>query len=333
MLSRKSDNNNHSSPPAPKAYGAEDASSPIPRSFNPRKRDSGYGTDNSPFSKASTPGRFSSDSDVAEEVVFDLSEELQDVNLSEEVFPFGDDADDTDKEVEEILTESGELGASNTISQPIEINPRRPTAPLPTTREQYDPHDSGVNNRSGASDFQSAETCDVKHKKPTSQYEFRPVDQRNVAGAKTDPSTDDLVEAEATRDEGVPRITGGRLTRGNTLPLLQLSSDEHREDTSDPLPDIPFHRNRSVSLPEVQPLRQQHELNIGRTLRRISDEFDSFHRQRRRQNFLDQASSLPASFDLLGYWNNLRRYLSRDGTEGGDDPDTAPHKCKDRGYE
>ena len=52
-----------------------------------------------------------------------------------------------------------------------------------------------------------------------------------------------------------------------------------------------------------------------------------------RQNFLDQASSLPASFDLLGYWNNLRRYLSRDGTEGGDDSDTQTHKCKGRGFE
>ena len=226
MLSRKSDSNNHSSPSAGTASGAEDESSPIPRSFNPRKRDSGYGTDNSPFSMASTPRRLMSDSDVAG-VVFDLSQELQDVDLSEGVFPFEDeearercdnDADDTDKEVEEILTESGELGASNAISQPIEINQRRPTAPLPTSREHYGPDDSGIHSSSDGSDFQRAKSCDVKHKKPTSQYEFRPVDQRS-AGNKPHPSPDDSVEAEETRDEGVSRIRGGRLTRGKILTL------------------------------------------------------------------------------------------------------------------
>ena len=72
------------------------------------------------------------------------------------------------------------------------------------------------------------------------------------------------------------------LTLGNTVPHLRFQSEDGEEEESSHLHDaIPFQRDRSISLPEIKPLRQQYEQDVGRELRRISDEFDSsFHRVR-----------------------------------------------------
>ena len=64
------------------------------------------------------------------------------------------------------------------------------------------------------------------------------------------------------------------------------SEDDNSEDRNRntcPLPDVvPFQRDRSVSLPEVPVLRHASEQEVGRELRRISDEFhSSFHTVRR----------------------------------------------------
>ena len=62
---------------------------------------------------------------------------------------------------------------------------------------------------------------------------------------------------------------------------VQTEDDVHVRPSA-PLPDVvPFQRNRSASLPVVQPLRQSDEETVGRTLRRISDEFEFYHRERR----------------------------------------------------
>lgn len=182
MLRRNPDSNHQLSPSASKATPGEE-SSPVPKNFNPRKRDIGYGTEFSPFSTASTPRRFTFDSE-AEEAVFDLSQELQAVDLSEEAFPFeteesheryfNNDADDTDKEVEEILNESGELGTSMAVSQRIEISPKRPTAPVPTPNdlhyEHYSPVDVDADNSSGFSECSVPQDYNVKPKRRAGQY-------------------------------------------------------------------------------------------------------------------------------------------------------------------
>ena len=54
------------------------------------------------------------------------------------------------------------------------------------------------------------------------------------------------------------------------------------QEQSGPLPDIVCNiRDRSVSLPDVQVLRRQREVEVGRELRRISDEFHSQYQRRR----------------------------------------------------
>ena len=64
--------------------------------------------------------------------------------------------------------------------------------------------------------------------------------------------------------------------------LQHQTEDVVMTRSSASLPDVvPFQRNRSVSLPEVQPLRQFDERTMGRTLRRISDEFEFYHRESR----------------------------------------------------
>ena len=64
---------------------------------------------------------------------------------------------------------------------------------------------------------------------------------------------------------------------------FQSESDQEGAGCDGPLPDVvPFQRDRSVSMPEVPALRQPSEQEVGRELRRISDEFhSSFHRVRR----------------------------------------------------
>ncbi|KAJ8309444.1 hypothetical protein KUTeg_014318 [Tegillarca granosa] len=56
------------------------------------------------------------------------------------------------------------------------------------------------------------------------------------------------------------------------------------QSLSSPLPDIvPIHRDRSVSLPSVPSLQAQNEAEVGRELRRISDEFHLSYVPRRQR--------------------------------------------------
>ncbi|ESO94346.1 hypothetical protein LOTGIDRAFT_161572 [Lottia gigantea] len=81
-------------------------------------------------------------------------------------------------------------------------------------------------------------------------------------------------------------------SRGTVLRRLRHSSDSddfvngQSSNAHGPLPDIiPHVRDRSVSLPDMQALRVQRELEVGRELRRLSDEFNTSYsrgRERRR---------------------------------------------------
>ncbi|XP_046366164.1 uncharacterized protein LOC124141987 [Haliotis rufescens] len=88
---------------------------------------------------------------------------------------------------------------------------------------------------------------------------------------------------------------------------------QEAESDNAPLPDIvPTPRDRSVSLPDVQALRQQREIEMGRELRRISDEFNSTHGSRRRlypvaENFEGEAASFPGARPAyMTVWTSLR---------------------------
>ena len=72
------------------------------------------------------------------------------------------------------------------------------------------------------------------------------------------------------------------LFSGNVVTRLRFQSESEEDGSEGPLPDvIPFQRDRSVSLPDVPALRRPSEQEVGRELRRISDEFhSSFHRVR-----------------------------------------------------
>lgn len=110
-----------------------------PRALD-KKRDSGYGSDFSPASVKSVQKSFifPGDSEVDGDFIEDFNEmDIQNVD-DEDVFvetnEFGfsaiqelEEGDDTDKEVEELLTESPK---DHSVSDPIDIN--RPPAPLPT---------------------------------------------------------------------------------------------------------------------------------------------------------------------------------------------------------
>ncbi|KAK6182714.1 hypothetical protein SNE40_010336 [Patella caerulea] len=77
---------------------------------------------------------------------------------------------------------------------------------------------------------------------------------------------------------------------GTAVSTLRHYSDS--EDVRDlshpqgPLPDIIPHlpRDRSISLPDMQTLRNQRELEVGRELRRLSDEFNQNYSHRRRRS-------------------------------------------------
>lgn len=115
-----------------------------PRQYNRRKRDSGYGTDFSPASVTALSRRFTFDSDGSE---FDFSGEFGSMDINNDVFSeengsdtckrkqICDDSDDADREVEDLLSESGELGETNSVSEPIKIGSFRPTAPIPSPEE------------------------------------------------------------------------------------------------------------------------------------------------------------------------------------------------------
>ena len=112
------------------------------RDLEARARDSGYVTDFSPASatSASTPRQFRFDSDL-DEYDIGLEEEFEKLGVCDDVFS-GDkedselcDSDTTDREVEELFSDSGELGQYNSVTQPVEITPLRPGAPVPTPRD------------------------------------------------------------------------------------------------------------------------------------------------------------------------------------------------------
>lgn len=140
---------------------------------------------------------------------------------------------------------------------------------------------------------------------------FRPI-SRSVGTQTPSPVSQLVSEAIGVQGDNSRFQPYRLLQRGSGRARPRFQSDSEEDGSDGPLPDVvPYQRDRSVSLPEVQALRLHSEQQVGRELRRISDEFhSSFHRVRPRRGILQHAASFPLNFDLAGYWNSIRRYLS-----------------------
>ena len=192
-------------------------------------RDSGYVTDFSPPSATSTTLRqFRFDSEIDEYGV-ELEEGIEGIDLHDDVFPDEsernannsefDDIDNTDKEVEELFSDSGELGSFNSFSQPIEISNLRPGAPAPTPDELHDEQDNnGADLMNGESnEFTDYTISHSFHHTPWNinrhcrRHVFRPI-SRSV-GTQT-PSPHSQIIDEAIEMCGGARFQPCRLARG-----------------------------------------------------------------------------------------------------------------------
>lgn len=306
--------------------------SPLVFALTGCKRDSGYGTDvNSPASQSSgtsVPRKFtfgSCDTDV--DLNFNETSECMDTNDNEEVFTKYIEepsdaaacqgaADDNDREVEELLNDSAEL--QHSVSEPIDI--KRPQAPVPTPegKDEYDgnwaPEDQAENSEVSRPFYNTSWT-----RRDRARRRFRPIASRSFGTQTPSPRNQDFIE---------PTYPLRPNARG--IPRLRLRSESEctgMEPGFSPLPDVvPHTRDRSVSLPNVPSLRQVHEQEIGRELRRISDDFhSSFTPVRRREAIPEYPSSFPRQFNIniQACLRSIRRIVSSSSFDQvHDDPST-----------
>ncbi|XP_045173814.2 uncharacterized protein LOC123535283 [Mercenaria mercenaria] len=303
---------------------------PLLPAITGNKRDSGYGTDvNSPASQSSgtslprkfTFGSYDTDVDIAETL------EEMDLNENEDVFIKCDEAneaigqngdDDNDKEVEELFNESVEIDHS--VSEPIAI--QRPQAPIPTPEEKE-------GDRNNLEWIPLDQTEDSTVSKPfyvnswtrqdRQRRRFRPIASRSCGTQTPSP------KAQEFGHVGHPCRTLRPNAKGKGLPRLKLRSESECSEVEgySPLPDlIQQTRDRSVSLPSVPSFRQMQEQEVGRELRRISDEFNSsFTPFRRGEAIPEHPSSFPrrVNIDIHACWSRLRRIVSSSSLEQDQD--------------
>ena len=159
---------NEEDPNSSALQGFAEVTPKLPKDVNFRARDSGYVTDFSPASATSplTPRQFRFDSDLDEyDTDVGLEAEMDKIAICDDVFHLEQDdnidtgeflCDSDDREVEEFFSDSGELGQYNSVTQPVEITPLRPGAPVPTPidssedplNDSSDSTNSDVNNDS-----------------------------------------------------------------------------------------------------------------------------------------------------------------------------------------
>ncbi|KAH3711872.1 uncharacterized protein LOC127858289 [Dreissena polymorpha] len=273
--------------------------SPSERLGPDRKRDSGYGSDFSPAAGTPIQRKFTFDE---RDVTASLTSGFGAMNVAsddekleyDEVFVesrnFGvidecDESDDTDKEVEELLSDTPDC---RVFSNPIAAS--RPVAPAPSRDSDGECSDSGIENSVDfniASPFYHTQWSRLDRK--SCGRPFRPILSRSV-GTQTPSPVCHIVE-EAFR---VPELV--EMTRNGNRGQSGLRQRFQSECFS-PLPDVvPTSRDRARSLPDVESLRvhQTQEKTVGSELRRISDDFHMARCRRRNQ----------------GYWASLRRYVS-----------------------
>lgn len=291
-----------------------------------KKRDSGYGTDatvNSPASLSSAVSiqpRFtfgSIDTDVS------LNEDLENMDVEDSEEVFADDKpvlrnvpnsdfvcpeQDVDKEVEKL---TGNIPLIIRKSEPIAI--QRPQAPVPSpealdvdddlTRPVWRADDYLGENHLISSPFHHTAWT---RRERNRHNRFRPIASRSY-GTQT-PSPHGQIIRQAL-------VQASRPGRQNLR--LRIRTESETSDGSQ-LPDvIPLTRDRSTSLPAVSYRQQIHEQEVGRELRRISDEFHSSFRPFMRDASDRHASSLPTRVTLSfqATWTRIRRVFSNSDLE------------------
>lgn len=292
------------------------------------KRDSGYGTD--AFSSPATfssPASVSSGRSIPRRFTYekldtddDVSGDIEEMNIDEDEEVFEDEKDiqagciseedDVDKEVES-LTDS--IESPHIKSQPIPI--QRPQAPGPNPEDMEDEDDRGIVMRNVGDYSREYHMISSPYHhtdwtpKDRSRHRFRPIASRSCGTQTPSPHCQIIRQAIVQGRSGRPRLR------------LRIRTESEVADYK--LPDVvPFPRDRSTSLPSVPTLRQVQEQEVGRELRRISDEFHSSFTPYRRTDSQRQASSLPTrvTFSFQATWTRIRRVfsnsaLNQDGME------------------
>lgn len=276
-----------------------------PRQYDRRKRDSGYGTDFSPASVTALSRRFTFDSDL-DGSEFDFSGEFGSMDINNDVFSeeigsdtciskLCDDSDDADREVEDLLNDSGELGETNSVSEPIKIGLIRPTAPIPSPEEIWDDllnnnyyKEEGEFSEHGANPVEDklGNIC-----RRCRQCSFRPISCS--VGAQT-PFPHSHMTKEDLGGIAKPRFQPYALAKGSAVNRLRHRSD-NENSSNDHAPDVePLQRDRSYSLPYIPGLRQPYEYGISNDGRRkdIGYASDSAsNNDRKRQSSIQRVSS------------------------------------------
>ena len=138
--------------------GASHIEVPIDKTLSPKhsrhKRDSGYSTDFSPSSVTGKMRHFTFDSDAGD-LEFDLGDEFQNMDLSNDVFTdegrgYSDaDSDEADKEVESLFSDSEGLGEVTVLSNLTEVKMFRPAAPIPSPFGTSSENNDSVRSKCG----------------------------------------------------------------------------------------------------------------------------------------------------------------------------------------
>ncbi|KAL4238302.1 hypothetical protein ACF0H5_003014 [Mactra antiquata] len=279
-----------------------------------RHRDSGYSSEFSPSTVKSQAKCFNfdndDDDDDEDEYFPDVFCSNEEISADEDIFInefksvmnviYEDnvhDDNDVDREVEELLHDKPNVHGNIELQQSV----HRPSAPLPSL------------DNSPNIDNDDNELCLISspfyHTKWTIRDRvifrnpFRPLVSRSV-GTQTPNPHCQLVH-EALRSE--------TLVLNRETPSRRLLV--HNDQIIPPLPDVvPMSRDRSVSLPDVHSFHSQQQQQVGRELRRISDDFHSDylkrHNRRSRTRSEDLSLSLRLRVDVPACWNSLRHFVS-----------------------
>lgn len=291
------------------------------------KRDSGYGTDNSPASAALGNQLMFSFDDIPSSPLSDEPSAQESLENSGELEdPVSGDI--SDQEVEMVLSNPSSPGLHPSI--PV---PNRPSAPFPRGGEAEMDLDL-IQGISSESCISSPCVQRTRSRVRRNGVYFRPIVNRSV-GTQTPNPTCQIVHDVIDRFHPYGHVRDS-LTRNR-----HNSAEDQHPSSSSPLPDIiPTSRDRSVSLPDVPSLRQQQEQAVGRELRRISDEFhEAFTTPLRRPSLFMGPQSFPGSarFNMANLWDSLRSFISSpvtvrhdddlDPDNDQEDDDVFPAKC------
>ena len=196
---------------------------PSPK-HNRHKRDSGYSTDFSPSSVTGKTRHFTFDSNAGD-LEFDLGDEFQDMDLSNDVFTDEGrgysvaDSDEADKEVETLFSDSEELGEDTLLSNLTEVKMFRPAAPIPSPFGTSNENNDSVRSKCGDNALHHAlqQTYWDRHRLYHEAH-FRPISRS--PGTRTPSSQSKMIDGLA--DLPRPRFQPYSLCRGMHRLFLTL---------------------------------------------------------------------------------------------------------------